>query len=105
MRRWLPLFICLMSFLASAQTKNIVAVKTTEHITIDGVLDDAAWKKAPVVSDFIQNFPNNGAPSSFHTEVRILYDDNAIYVGAYLFDDPALIENNLLQEMQKVSRM
>lgn len=95
MRRWLPLFICLLSLLASAQTKNIVAVKTTEPITIDGNLDDAAWKNAPVVSDFIQNFPNNGAPSSSHTEVRILYDNNAIYIGAHLFDDPALIRKQL----------
>ena len=41
-----------------------------------------------VATNFIQNFPTYGLPASQRTEVRVLYDDDAIYVGAYLYDDP-----------------
>jgi len=58
---------------------------------MDGELDDEVWKKAPAATDFIQNFPNNGSPSTVRTVVKILYDNTAIYIGAYLYDDPFLI--------------
>lgn len=49
---------------------------------IDGVLDDPAWASAPVISDFTQRDPDEGAPPTVATEVRILYDDAALYVAA-----------------------
>jgi hypothetical protein len=51
---------------------------------IDGSLDDAAWSRAPVISDFVQKIPNEGERPSVATEVRIVYDDDALYVGARL---------------------
>lgn len=78
-----------------AQQKTLQAVKATSAPKIDGVLDDAAWQSAPLASNFIQNFPNYGQPSSQKTEVRVLYDDEAVYVSAYLFDDPALIRRQI----------
>jgi hypothetical protein len=57
-----------------------------------------------VATDFIQNFPNYGSPAIAKTEVRILYDNSAIYIGAYLHDDPALIHKQLTardEEQQK----
>ena len=51
---------------------------------IDGVLDDVAWVQAPVIADFVQKIPVEGAPPSVPTEVRILYDDHGLYVGARL---------------------
>jgi hypothetical protein len=57
-----------------------------------------------VATDFIQNFPNYGSPALAKTEVRILYDNSAIYIGAYLYDDPALIHKQLTardEEQQK----
>ncbi|HEU4471739.1 MAG TPA: DUF5916 domain-containing protein [Flavisolibacter sp.] len=62
---------------------------------IDGDLSDAAWQQAPSASGFIQNFPTYGLQASVRSEVRILYDDNAIYIGAYLYDDPSLIRKQL----------
>ncbi|MGK2863425.1 MAG: hypothetical protein ACSLE0_15945, partial [Chitinophagaceae bacterium] len=55
---------------------------------IDGSLEDNAWKEAPVATGFIQNFPSFGSAASQKTEVRIVYDDSAIYIGAYLYDNP-----------------
>ncbi len=62
---------------------------------IDGNLDDLAWKNAQVVAGFIQNFPSFGVPASQKTEVKIVYDNSAIYIGAYLYDDPTLIRKQI----------
>ena len=91
LRNYYYIFLLLLCFQSVAQVKTIQAVKTLQAPRIDGELNDAVWKEAPVLSDFIQNSPSPGSKSSSNTEVRILYDNSAIYVGAYLFDDPALI--------------
>jgi hypothetical protein len=54
---------------------------------IDGRLDDAAWATAPVATGFTQMRPTPGAAASQRTEVRVLYDDQAVYVGMRLYDD------------------
>ena len=92
-------FICLPLFLVCvsvySQQKTSQAFKTNQAPKIDGNLDDAAWADAPVLTDFIQNFPEYGLPVSKKTEVKIIYDNSAIYVGAYLYDDPALIRKQI----------
>lgn len=87
-----------------SQQKTLQAIKISQPPRIDGNLDDAAWKDAPIATGFIQNFPNVGAAASQNTEVRIVYDDNAIYVGAYLYDNPSLIRKQITardEEQQK----
>lgn len=54
--------------------------------TIDGRLDEPAWAAAAAATDFIQIEPNAGSPAALRTEVRVLYDDEALYVGARMFD-------------------
>ncbi len=92
-------FICLPLLLVCvslySQQKSLQAVKTDQAPKIDGNLDDAAWVDAPVLTDFIQNFPTYGLPASKKTEVKIIYDNAAIYIGAYLYDDPALIRKQI----------
>ncbi|MXX78558.1 MAG: hypothetical protein F4Z33_06245, partial [Gemmatimonadales bacterium] len=69
-----------------------LAVRTAEAPAIDGVLNDAVWNGAPVMTDFIQREPFDGQPASERTEVRMVFDDEAIYVGVWAFDeDPAAI--------------
>ncbi len=53
---------------------------------IDGVLDDEAWRWAPVAEDFVQMQPEEGAPATEPTEVRVLYGEEALYVGFRAFD-------------------
>jgi hypothetical protein len=53
---------------------------------IDGRMDDQAWAQARVLGDFVQREPVEGRPVSEATEVRIVYDAEAIYIGAWLFD-------------------
>ena len=85
------IFLLLLCFQSVAQVKTTQAVKTVQAPRIDGVLNDAVWQQAPVLTDFIQNSPSPGSPGTSKTEVRILYDNTAIYVGAFMQDDPALI--------------
>ena len=55
-------------------------------IAIDGRLDEATWARATPITGFRQFQPAEGAPASLATEVRILYDDAALYVGARMSD-------------------
>jgi hypothetical protein len=66
--------------------KSIDAIRVENPPKMDGVLDDEVWKKAPVASDFIQGEPFPGLKASQKTEVRVLYDNTAIYIGATLHD-------------------
>lgn len=86
----ITIFICIASFLFSfSQTKKSVSTKkTTENISIDAELNETSWKDAEIATDFVSLEPKNGTPipEEFKTEVKILYSDNAIYVGAKLYD-------------------
>ncbi len=53
---------------------------------IDGRLDDEAWLRAPAAHGFLQVDPREGAPATDATEVRVLYDDEALYVAFRAFD-------------------
>lgn len=82
---------CLLSFSAIcfSQKKTLRAETVTSDISVDGKLDEPDWQKAAVASDFLMFTPDNGKPENpaTKTEVRILYDDNALYVGALLYDN------------------
>jgi len=86
------LLCCCLSF---SQQKTLTAHKTVQSPKIDGDLSDAVWQSIPPATDFLQNFPNPGSPATKKTEVRIAYDDKAIYVAAYLFDQPSLIRKQI----------
>jgi len=64
----------------------IAATRTTHPIRIDGVLDEAPWASASPATEFIQVDPEEGRPASERTEARILYDDEALYIGVRLYD-------------------
>jgi len=85
------IFVIILLFysniLFSQEKKTFRIKKTDTPPAIDGFLDDKVWKDAPVATDFIQFEPYNKEQSSERTEVRMLYDDNFIYIGAMLYDD------------------
>ena len=79
--------------------RRLPAVRAASPITLDGTFDEAAWSNAPVASGFIQNEPREGAPATYDTEVRVLYDDEALYFGVFARDDqPSRIIVNDLKE-------
>jgi hypothetical protein len=62
------------------------AARATDPPLIDGRLDDAAWAQAPLMTGFIQREPRDGQPASERTDVRVVFDDEALYVGVWAFD-------------------
>jgi hypothetical protein len=62
------------------------AVPRDGAVLMDGRLDEAAWQRAQPVTSFTQFDPDEGKPSTERTEVRFLFDDDALYVGARMFD-------------------
>ena len=90
----LPITLCLAigQIQAGVQAKNagqkktVTALRVETTITVDGELDEPAWELAEPATDFIQQNPRTGQPSSERTEVRLLYDDENFYIGVYCFD-------------------
>ncbi|HEX3694266.1 MAG TPA: DUF5916 domain-containing protein [Polyangia bacterium] len=64
-----------------AAVPHLNAVRTAQPPVIDGRLDDPAWKTAQASQHFVQNFPSEGQPPSEKTTLRVLYDDEALYVA------------------------
>ena len=62
------------------------SVRREGAVAVDGRLDETAWQRATPIAEFRQFRPTEGAPASLATEVRILYDDEALYVGARMRD-------------------
>lgn len=82
--------------LTAQEVRSVNAHQLDSSIRIDGHLDEEAWSIAEIVTDFRQFTPNEGALATQQTEVRILYGEGGIYVGAILYDDaPSLIEQTL----------
>src|SRR2546427_7439759 len=79
-----------LSLCAQGPTGTAHAVVTAP--VIDGRLNDPAWRDVPPITGFIQRELHEGAPVTERTEVRIISDGHALYVGAWLYDsDPARI--------------
>ena len=74
------------SMVDDSKEKVITARAIGNRIVIDGELDEAEWDLAEPVSDFFQQEPATGEPVSERTEVRLLYNDEFLYVGIYCFD-------------------
>ncbi len=94
----LPAFIAFsltlnISFAQEVKTpqeiKSTTAVRTEHAPKIDGVLDDEVWRNVPIASDFIEQRPTPGAheKKENRTEIQIIYDNNAIYVAAHMYDE------------------
>ena len=70
----------------TTESRRIQAIRVSDTIKIDGVLDEAAWELAQPATDFRQERPIEGAAASERTEVRVLFDDKNIYFGIRAFD-------------------
>jgi len=92
------LFVCFFSILFSfhafadknpdplSSRKSAQATRVNTAPKINGIADDSIWESITSVSDFIQYLPIYNAPASFRTDVKIAYDDYAIYILAQMHD-------------------
>lgn len=89
MRCWLALFcLATLQLDATEPLRALRATRTADPLSLDGRLEEPGWSQAEVLRDFTQLTPMLGAPSKKHTEVRVLYDDRYLYVGARMHHDP-----------------
>ena len=65
---------------------TVTAVHLDAPITLDGALSEPVWHQGTPVTHFLQSDPYEGAPASERTEVRVAYDDDALYIGARMYD-------------------
>lgn len=107
MKAFIPLFFFVLSFQwTGAQApvvakKQLQAARASHAIQIDGALTEAAWLAVSPGTDFITLEPVPGEPSSQKTEVRVIYDNSGIYVGAICWDtEPGDIKKELTQRDQ-----
>ena len=79
----------------------VQAIRATSPVVVDGRLDDEVWLRATPATEFTQIDPDEGKPATEATELRIAYDDNALYVGARLMDkEPGRIARQLARRDQ-----
>src|SRR5688572_14468151 len=83
------------AFFSVAQVRNLEAVKITTPPRLDGSLDDAAWQDAPAATDFITNTPVFGKTPLVNSSVKVVYDNTAIYIGAYLYDKAGAVRRQM----------
>ncbi|HEX4914377.1 MAG TPA: hypothetical protein VFV51_10480, partial [Vicinamibacterales bacterium] len=70
----------------------------TESIVLDGAPDEPVWQKAVPATNFLQRDPENGAPATERTEVRVVFDRDRIILGVTCFDsEPARLLGNQMQ--------
>ena len=81
-------------------SRIVTATRLTGEITLDGRVDESAWLLAVPVGDFLQRLPFTTQPSRERTEVRVLYDDDNLYVGFISFDSdvPNMVVNELRED-------
>lgn len=92
------LFVLMSTFcIAQSEKKTLKTKFTSEKITVDAKLDEEAWKNAEIATNFVMVEPDNGTLESTErrTEVKIVYNNDAIYVGAILYDNPNTIKREL----------
>ena len=72
--------------LGSVNVHALKAVALSGKITLDGKLDEADWQRAPVSGTFTENMPRDKQPARDKTEVRVLFDHEALYFGVRAYD-------------------
>lgn len=89
MKNHLLLCFLFISVFGYSQKKTLQTKFISEKIEIDGNLNEPIWQSAAVATDFIMFEPDNGKaiPENKRTEVKVLYDNDAIYIGAMMYDD------------------
>lgn len=74
---------------------EITIQRTSSPIIVDGVLDETAWITSAIATGFTETFPDDQVRPPYDTEVRILYDDDYLYLGFKAFDDPTTVRSAL----------
>src|SRR3989442_13130869 len=83
---FLGLLLAVLAVPALADIPPIRAVRASRPIAVDGLLDEEVWKSDQAVTQFLEKDPDQGVTPRQKSEVRLAYDDDALYGGARLYD-------------------
>ncbi len=87
-----------LPYILFSQDKHIIeAIKSNEKIIVDGKFNEAIWQNVTSIDGFTQIRPNPGKPSNKDTQVKIVYDDFALYVAVVCLDTPKEMSQVLSQ--------
>lgn len=80
--------------------RRMVATRASGPIVLDAVFDEQDWIRSSVANHFIQSDPQEGEPATYDTEVRVLYDDENLYIGMVALDKEPdkLVVNDLRRD-------
>lgn len=92
------LFLPLVAGYSLNEKKQLGAVRSHSKITIDGILNEPIWQTANLAGDFVTYSPTMGLPETQRTEVRVVYDDKAVYFGIKLYDSAP---DSIMRELTK----
>ncbi|MBE0557699.1 MAG: carbohydrate binding family 9 domain-containing protein, partial [Proteobacteria bacterium] len=105
-RRTTAVFLSVLlpfGLIAGGSEKRAVATRTTVAPVIDGRLGDRPWSFATPVTDFTQSEPLEGTQPTQPTEIRILYDNDALYIGCMMYDSsPERIGRRLARRDEEI---
>ncbi len=76
--------LCPLAFVQDV--KRAVVGHASSEVRVDGVLDEPSWAAAPVIGEIVQREPRPGDAATEPTEVKLLYDENFLYIGVTCFD-------------------
>lgn len=82
------ILLCLSSYCQKPAPKELVAVRVSDSIKIDGLLNEAAWQKVPKIIGYTESRPKPGAPEEQATrsETYLFYNNEGIYFAGHLFE-------------------
>ena len=87
--------------LTERRTLTALRLPEGETIQLDGRLDEPQWRDAKPATDLLQQNPINGAPATERTEIRIVYDQQSLYIGFIAYDsEPGRVLANQMQRDQ-----
>jgi len=75
------LLVSIANVCAQYSPGRITVKFTTDHIKIDGILDEEAWEAAEISPEFWQYFPSDSLLAEHQTRLRLLYNDHTLYAG------------------------
>lgn len=77
---------------------QIIAMKSSEIVKIDGQLNEAIWAKSERIKDFWEHWPIDTIHAQMPTEIMVTYDDKNLYIGAKVYDDNS---ENIVQSLKR----
>ena len=99
MKKFLFILIFLITYPSTTQTekKELFVKFTNNEITVDGILDEADWFLASEASNFYESFPNHGEISNNQAILKVMNDDDFLYVGIKVMVKSEDLKSNTLK--------